>query len=272
MFAAIALGCVVVVWPVRDAAQPASDAGEDDEGAGLLGGLAALRADPTAGFLVGMVGVAGDRDRRARRPERRARVPDHRYRAVGRRLSERGLRRGRDRGRGGDGGARRPAPAGSAPACGGARVGRRVRRPGSPDLNRWARSSYSGSPGAASSLVDVSGRSLLQRACDPRVLGAGVRRTRGAGHGGIRARQPHGAAARRSRRAARGGDRRGAGAARWRWSVRLRRLLAIDAHATVPIVQIGLLRLSASSSRRCPRRRSRAGATASYRPTRPRAR
>jgi hypothetical protein len=56
VFAAVGLASGIVVWPVRDAAQPASNAGDDDDGAGLLGGLAALRADPTTGFLVGMVG------------------------------------------------------------------------------------------------------------------------------------------------------------------------------------------------------------------------
>ena len=242
MFAVIALACLVVVYPVRDAAQAASAAGEDDEGAGLLGGLAALRADPTAGFLVGMVGaqaiVIGALD------------------VLNVVLAFQIVETGRS------GVAYLNAAFGAGGIVGGvvtvALVGRRRLVPpllagvvvwGAAFAVLGIQSTTAGAfvllgiSGAARSLVDVSGRSLLQRACDPRALARVFGVLEGldmAGYAVGSLMVPVLAYA--------GGPRTavvGVGLVLpLVMVVGLPRLRAIDAHATVPVVQIGLLRLS----------------------------
>jgi hypothetical protein len=54
-FAVAAVVCAAVVWPARDAAKPGSDAHEG-ESAGVVEGARALRESPHTGFLVGVVG------------------------------------------------------------------------------------------------------------------------------------------------------------------------------------------------------------------------
>jgi Cyclic nucleotide-binding domain/Major Facilitator Superfamily len=241
MFAAIALACAVVAWPVRDAAQPGSTAGDEADGGGMLGGLAALRSDSTTGFLVGMVGaqaiVIGALD------------------VLNVVLAFQIIETGRS------GVAYLNAAFGAGGIVGGvltvALVGRRRLAPpllvgvvvwGGAFAVLGVQSTTVGAflllgiSGAARSLVDVSGRSLLQRVCDPRALARVFGVLEGldmAGYAVGSLMVPVLAFA--------GGPRTavvGVGLVLpVVMAVGLPRLLAIDAHATVPVVQIGLLRL-----------------------------
>jgi hypothetical protein len=241
MFAAIALACAVVVWPVRDAAKPVRAAGDDDDG-GMLGGLAALRADSTTAFLVGLVGsqavVIGALD------------------VLNVVLAFQIIDTGRS------GVAYLNAAFGAGGIVGGvatvALVGRRRLAPpllagvvvwGGAFAILGVQTSTVGAfvllgvSGAARSLVDVSGRSLLQRASDPRALGRVFGVLEGLDMAGYAV-----GSLMVPLLAFLGGPRAaviGVGLVLPLVMVGgLRRLLAIDAHATVPIVQIGLLRLS----------------------------
>jgi hypothetical protein len=242
MFAAIALGCAVVVWPVRDAAQPVRSAGDEDDDGGMLGGLAALRADSTTAFLVGLVGsqavVIGALD------------------VLNVVLAFQIIDTGKS------GVAYLNAAFGAGGIVGGvatvALVGRRRLAPpllagvvvwGGAFAILGVQTSTVGAfvllgiSGAARSLVDVSGRSLLQRACDPRALGRVFGVLEGLDMAGYAV-----GSLMVPLLALIGGPRAaviGVGLVLPLAMVGgLRRLLAIDAHATVPIVQIGLLRLS----------------------------
>jgi hypothetical protein len=242
MFAAIALACAVVVWPVRDAAQPVRSAGDESNDGDILGGLAALRADSTTGFLVGLVGsqavVLGALD------------------VLNVVLAFQIIDTGRS------GVAYLNAAFGAGGIVGGvatvALVGRRRLAPpllagvivwGGAFAVLGVQTSTVGAfvllgiSGAARSLVDVSGRSLLQRACDPRALGRVFGVLEGLDMAGYAV-----GSLMVPLLVLLGGPRAaviGVGLVLpLVMVVGLRRLLAIDAHATVPIVQIGLLRLS----------------------------
>jgi Cyclic nucleotide-binding domain/Major Facilitator Superfamily len=242
-FAAVALASAAAVWPVRDAARAALDAETgDDPAAGALAGLQALRADPPARFLVGLVGaqavVLGALD------------------VLNVVLAFQILDTGRS------GVAFLNAAFGAGGIAGGALtvalVGRRRLAPpllvgvavwGTAFVVLGAQSSTAGAfvllgvSGAARSLVDVSGRTLLQRVCDPTALA----RVFGVLEGLDMAGYAVGSlivpllAALGGARAAVVGVGLVLPAV---MLVGLRRLLTIDGHATVPIVQIGLLRLS----------------------------
>ena len=242
-FAAVALASAAAVWPVRDAARAALGAGTADDAAGsALAGLRALRADPPARFLVGLVGaqavVLGALD------------------VLNVVLAFQIL----DIGRSGVGFLN--AAFGAGGIAGGALtvalVGRRRLAPpllvgvavwGAAFVVLGVQSSTAGAfvllgaAGAARSLVDVSGRTLLQRVCDPMALARVFGVLEGldmagyalgsllvpllAGLGGARAAVI------------------GVGLVLPAvMLVGLRRLLTIDGHATVPVVQIGLLRRS----------------------------
>jgi hypothetical protein len=242
MFAVIALACAVVVWPVRDAAQPVRSAGDEGEDGGMLGGLAALRADSTTAFLVGLVGsqavVLGALD------------------VLNVVLAFQIIDTGRS------GVAYLNAAFGAGGIVGGVAtvvlVGRRRLAPpllagvivwGGAFAVLGVQTSTVGAfvllgiSGAARSLVDVSGRSLLQRACDPRALGRVFGVLEGLDMAGYAV-----GSLMVPLLALLGGPRAaviGVGLVLPLVMLGgLRRLLAIDAHATVPIVQIGLLRLS----------------------------
>ena len=92
-----------------------------------LAGFRAIGREPSTRVLVGLLGGAVRRDRRAGRALRRARDLGARPRRLWRRLPERGLRRGRRRRDRRDRGARRPAPAAAAAGARRAGLGRRVR-------------------------------------------------------------------------------------------------------------------------------------------------
>lgn len=243
MFAAIALACAVVVWPVREAAQPVrTDGDEGDDAGGMLGGLAALRADSTTAFLVGLLGsqavVIGALD------------------VLNVVLAFQIIDTGRS------GVAYLNAAFGAGGIVGGvvtvALVGRRRLAPpmlagvvvwGGAFAVLGVQTSTVGAfvllgiSGAARSLVDVSGRSLLQRACDPRALGRVFGVLEGLDMAGYAV-----GSLMVPLLALLGGPRAavvGVGLVLPLVMVGgLRRLLVIDAHATVPIVQISLLRLS----------------------------
>jgi Cyclic nucleotide-binding domain/Major Facilitator Superfamily len=244
MFAVIALASAGVAWPVRDAARPAGaeDEGEGDDGGGMRGGLAALRADSTTGFLVGMVGsqavVLGALD------------------VLNVVLAFQIIDTGRS------GVAYLNAAFGAGGIVGGvvtvALVGRRRLAPplllgvvvwGAAFVVLGVQSTTVGAfcllgvSGAARSLVDVSGRSLLQRACDPRVLARVFGVLEGLEMAGLAV-----GSLMVPLLAVLGGPRTaviGVGLVLpLVMAVGLPRLLAIDAHATVPVVQIALLRLT----------------------------
>ena len=242
VFAAVALVCAIVLWPVRATAQPAAGGDEAGEGGGVFGGIAALRADSRAGFLVALVGsqavVIGALD------------------VLNVVLAFEILDTGRQ------GVAYLNAAFGAGGIVGGAvtvaLVGRRRLAPplllgvavwGAAFVLLGVQSTTAGAfvllgvSGAARSLVDVSGRSLLQRVCDPTALARVFGVLEGLDMAGYAA-----GSLIVPLLAVLGGPRAaviGVGlvlpAA---MLIGLRRLLTIDSHATVPVVQIGLLRLS----------------------------
>jgi Cyclic nucleotide-binding domain/Major Facilitator Superfamily len=242
MFAVIALASASVAWPVREAAQPGLGAGDEAADGGLLGGLEALRADSNAGFLVGIVGaqaiVLGALD------------------VLNVVLAFQIIDTGKS------GVAYLAAAFGAGGIAGGvltvALVGRRRLAPpllagvvvwGGAMVVLGLQSTAVGAflllavSGAARSLVDVSGRTLLQRACDPQVLARVFGVLEGLDMAGYAV-----GSLMVPLLAALGGPRAavvGIGLVLpLVMAAGLRRLLAVDAHATVPIVQISLLRLT----------------------------
>ena len=242
LFAVVALVSAIVLWPVRDAAQPAVGGDGGGQSSSVFGGLAALRADSRAGFLVALVGsqavVIGALD------------------VLNVVLAFEILHTGRT------GVAYLNAAFGAGGIVGGAvtvaLVGRRRLAPplllgvavwGTAFVLLGVQSTTVGAfvllgvSGAARSLVDVSGRSLLQRVCDPTALARVFGVLEGLDMAGYAA-----GSLIVPLLAVLGGPRAaviGVGLVLpLAMLVGLRRLLTIDSHATVPIVQIGLLRLS----------------------------